>query len=196
MKSKMTGRWLRRSPPFIIGLWVAWIALTLYFGRVGKSADFSVVGQFGDSFGAFSALMGALAAAGALGALSFQLEESARQTFDSNLFSLLSHFTDIVSNTDVQEYMTVVDDQGMSHDKLNREFKGRDALRVMLDELRETLDFANGVTKAQVLSRYNEFYVTWNDDLGHYFRSLYHIFRLIDERCPVDKVFYARIVRA
>lgn len=48
-------------------------------------------------------------------------------------------------------------------------------------------------------SRYKLFYKDFEDDLGHYFRLLYHLYKMIDEKCPSgeeQKYYYAQLVRA
>lgn len=187
--------WVRYSPIAAAVIWLGWLILVLAMAP-DEGERFSSSGQFGDSFGPLAALMSSFAAAGAITALSFQQVESSKRAFESNFFSLLSHFTTIISEIDIQEYRTVLSETGEEIDELNREFRGRDALRVMLDELRTEIDYATFPRKRDIEGSYETFYARWNDDLGHYFRSLYHIFRLINDNCPSDKMFYVRIARA
>jgi hypothetical protein len=111
-------------------------------------------------------------------------------------FATLNYLTQIVSATDVQEYADYQDDNGNVRTELNREFVGRDAFKAMLEDLRERLAYADADTRTPPDLAYKKFYSEWNDDLGHYFRTLYHLFRLIDDRRPRKPMFYARIARA
>ncbi|NOR64013.1 MAG: hypothetical protein GQ535_16200 [Rhodobacteraceae bacterium] len=43
---------------------------------------------------------------------------------------------------------------------------------------------------------YLEFFETHQSDLGHYFRSLYHIFKLVDQTDNIDQRLYTSLVRA
>jgi len=164
-----------------------------------QALPFQISGAFGDSFGGIASLMATLAAAGALIAFVEQRESNSRQNFESNFFSLLSHFQDIVSQIDVERIKTTrigTSAKTKNETHVVRKMEGRDAIRRMLELLRGSLNTTDFKNVKIVCKKYDKFFDKWCDDLGHYFRILYHIFRMIDERCPGDQVYYARLVRA
>jgi len=189
----------------IIFLWGGWLWLVIAYGQhtqiegSGQALPFQISGAFGDSFGGIASFMATLAAAGALMAFVEQRESNARQNFESNFFSLLSHFQDIVNQLDVESIKkttTRTPTKTKTSIHVMRKMEGRDAIRRMLALLREGIDVTDFSNVKIICKKYDLFYAKWADDLGHYFRILYHIIRMIDEKCPGDKIYYTRLVRA
>lgn len=201
-------------------IWAGWAIIVLgykagllpFFGP--QEGSLELAGQFGDAFGALASFMAALAAAAALSAFLRQRSEMASQEFERNFYSLLSNLQLQIAETDIKRFDPAdvrqlrrsfaehkhadihLQDQRAFLIPLT-EIKGRDAFRALLNRLRKYIENPNRFADSKSIHRkYNVFYDQWHDDLGHYFRTLYHIFRVIDEECPGDKMRYARIVRA
>ncbi|HSX54501.1 MAG TPA: putative phage abortive infection protein [Sphingomonas sp.] len=146
--------------------------------------------------------MATLAAMGAFYTFSEQREESRRNQFEQNFNTLLANFQSIARQIDISilTYDLPSDDipeqYWEPYAKEVLKMQGRDALRRLLSILREDLS-PSDFSDSKVVSRvYDGFYDRWMDDLGHYFRCLYHLMRLISESCPKDRFYYSRIVRA
>jgi hypothetical protein len=74
--------------------------------------------------------------------------------------------------------------------------RGKDAFKricdIFLNRLDRTEDQGGG-SYAQV---WTNLYTEYRDDLGHYFRVLYHIIVFTKRACPASPKFYTNIVRA
>lgn len=158
--------------------------------------------------------MAALAAAAAFIAYFRQQRDTSIQEFERNFTILLNNLQLIVSQVDLLRH----DPDSMESlrtklaaGEINRlEFRvrrsvtpyqahlnGRDAIRTMLAILRAQIDGHEKFKDSKEIAKeYEKFYNRWHDDLGHYFRTCYHIFRMIDETCPRDPQRYARMARA
>lgn len=195
------------APWLIVTLWAVWLVGVIIHGAgfdlwPGQNPDFQSSGSFGDSFGSLASLMAAMAAAGALLTLRQQSEANEKQYFDNNFFGLLDHFQSITLSVDAHNFVSEEDEEGNEITTLNYVFHGHDAFRAILDELQRDINVADFSALGCVSYKYKKFYEQWQDDLGHYFRILYHLFKMIDERCPQNKdsldskYYYARLVRA
>lgn len=195
----------------IFGLWLLWLWLLLYGDSSGLFFDketnstFSASGAFGDSFGAIASLMTTIAAVGVYLTFSSESEARKQKTFEENFFSLLRNFESIVAQTRMER--TIRDQQSTfkaTYHKLDRAGKakverthhGRHALAIILYTIRNNLQPDQYKNIKQVARAYNNSFDKYVGSLGHYFRSLYHIYRLIDTKCPKDHEQYSRIVRA
>lgn len=207
---------------FLLALvgWMAWAALILshnagwlpFWGTT--NGDLAAAGQFGDAFGSISSLMAALAAAAALSAFLSQRKEIRAQEFERNLFTLLNNLQIIVSGIDLiradaKEIQKLNDD--LNEGRIDRldfdselhfirsvsKVEGREALRALLAMLRYEINDLEKFRDSKQISRsYEGFYGKWHDDLGNYFRTCYHVYKMIEDNCPDDKYRYARIVRS
>lgn len=193
-------------PILIFLIWLAWLVFMIASNANGlgpfgheNTLDFETAGQFGDTFGVISALMAALAASGAYLAFMEQRNANSIQNFEGNFYSLLNHFQQIVIDIDVESVRKRSRREGnritIDYEVLRR-FEGRDGIRRMLEELRNKFEIDDFKDTKIIARKYEEFYDKWSNDLGHYFRLLYNIYRMIDEKCPSDEKYYARIVRA
>lgn len=164
--------------------------------------DFSVVGQFGDAFGGLSGFMASIAAAGAWYAVALQRAEISRQqtdrkedekrnhqeAFEHNFFQLLQHLTSIVRETEFRN-------GSFGRDEI---FTGKDAFGKMLKALRSSIwfDSSLGSDLKDIEKTYTEFYNNLQDDLGHYFRFLFHIVNYVHASRDVDRGFYMKLLFA
>lgn len=167
------------------------------------SDDPSKWGQFGDYVGgvlnptfSFLALLALLATLGLqireLRISTRELKNSAvalikqndtlrQQAFEATFFQLLRLHNDIVASMEVS---------GLP-------FKGRACLTYYLGDLQSDLNM-NAATKnlERFSTQYNLFYRQHQEALGHYFRLLYNIIKLVKRTDGVDKQFYTNLVRA
>jgi hypothetical protein len=126
-----------------------------------------------------------------------QNETLSKQAFESTFFQLLVLHHDIVKN--------------IVHQVNNASFNGRKYFRRAFEEFigiysgqRRNSGIVDGQTfnpqtdmKAIIIA-YKLFFKEHQDQIGHYFRQLYHIMKFIDDSDlnPEDKYKYARFVRA
>jgi len=191
-------------PWLILGLWVVWFVGVVIHGFgvdlwPGQNPSFTSSGAFGDSFGSLASLMAALAAAGALLTLRQQQAESSRQNFENNFFGLLDHFQSLAQATQAHNWGVEVAEDGSETEFLSHSFHGHQAFRALLDELRQDLRPSDFKYPERVKKKYEKFYEDFQDDLGHYFRLLYHLFKMIADRCDGTderKYYYSQLVRA
>lgn len=198
--------------PIIISMiWTAWTVILFiskegyYAGSSDANANpFAVTGSFGDSFGPVASVMATIAAIAAYLAFTGEQESRSVQNFESNFFTLLSSF----ESTTNQLRMVRFEKRKKQLSKYNykklqttinsdvsREFSGRSSLRIILYLIRNDITPPGYGNIKVVAQHYDEQFDRWVGQLGHYFRTLYHIMRLID-KCPHDKMYYARIIRA
>lgn len=193
-------------PVVIVAMWFAWLIGVLLSGSGvnlfgEKRFDFELVGQFGDSFGSLSGLMASLAASGAWYAVFLQRKALDQQAtdrladdklrrqlaFEQNFFQLLGHLSSIVRETDIVSYRATPDEQTYS---------GKDAFRRLLLVLRNNFRSSSLVGAHFDAQNWDISYRQYQDDLGHYFRSLYHICNYIKSNNDIDRNFYMKYVFA
>lgn len=200
---------LARYIPFaLVGIWLAWLTAVLLAG-LGWNLfgsyrfDFSLPGQFGDAFGSLSGLMASLAAAGAWYAVALQrrqmeeqdvarLEDEAnrrQQAFEQNFFQLLGHLAAIVRETDI------VSERFTSGGMTSKTYMGKDAFRRLISVLRGRMQKISA-SEQHPDEIYMQFYKQFQDDLGHYFRILFHICNYVFVNEEINREFYLKIVFA
>jgi hypothetical protein len=172
-------------------------------------------GTFGDMFGAVNSLFSGLAFAALVYTvllqrreLQLQREELAEtreeikgqklqlaaqnevlrlQSFEQTFFSTLNLLNSIVEN------ITTSTGENAAH--------GRDAIRRLYRNFasaasRDPLGPNIDAQIRQLSERYDVFYSDNGFRVGHYFRTLYNIIKLVENSPAVDKRFYTNIVRA
>lgn len=75
---------------------------------------------------------------------------------------------------------------------LNKNYINNSEIITILDRFYTDFDKMKEITQ----SKYNRFYAYHQIHLGHYYRTLFHIFKFIDRSNVEDKEFYAHLVRA
>ncbi len=175
-------------------------------------------GTFGDMFGSVNALFSGLAFAGVICAILLQMKELSlqrnelkltrdelkgqkmqmelqnktllKQNFENTFFQLLGLHQQILGAIDL------IVRQGSV-------ISGRDCFSKFYDSLKKTWakeiakNIGEGKTKEEVLNLvYLKFNNKHQSEFGHYFRSLYHIIKLIDHSDVEDKRLYTNLVRA
>ncbi len=191
---------------------IVWLGLGYY------ASNQKDPGTFGDMFGGVNALFSGLAFAGLIYAILLQrvelrlqrteLEATRRelegqkeqmaaqvktlkqQVFDNTFFQLLRLHNDIVNAIDLVGDST-------------RITKGRDCFAVFYKRLRKQYENVCNDEKNKHLSdrvrvqeAYQAFYEENQAEIGHYFRSLYNIIKLVKNSDLEDRRLYTNLVRA
>lgn len=177
----------------LAALFVIWgcfvVSSGLGWNPFGRTWDFSNPGAFGDSFGPLSALMASVAALSAIATYRAQSEEldrirqreserdraEAKASFENTFFRLLDHH---------RQNLASIDLDGSGAQRI-----GQDAFRSMV------YMFRNGSASGWSAS-WSRTFDKYQNDLGHYFRFLYHIVRYVHHSDAEDKYFYIQILRA
>lgn len=208
----------------IIAIIVAWalypVWLPFFFNIVStaeKITTTSNLGTFGDSFGALNSLFSGLAFAGIIVSIVLQSKELKetrvdikaqneqfriqnasikRQVFENTFFQLISLHNEIIQSITIEHLQ---DGQG----KFQIE-TGRSAFRALYIEkfgkafFRFELKLA--YDKYEVPTNTNDYYLdfhkVYGDQVGHYFRNIYQILKLIDEEEIENKKLYSNLLRA
>ncbi|EIN6343186.1 putative phage abortive infection protein [Vibrio vulnificus] len=124
-------------------------------------------------------------------ALNSQVEQFNSQRFENTFFNMLTLQNDILNNISFNND-TISPLINMHEESTN----ARAAFSSILRWIRD--DDVEVEGECQSLKHYNEFQVTANQVVGHYFRNLYQIIKFIDESELVEKEKqkYARMLRA
>jgi len=208
-----------------IGWWIGgavaiWFVAVLLQGLASQQsfyivpADFSISGQFGDSFGSLSALMASAAAIGAWKAVSLQNEanielkkrerelriESKLRDFDATFFQLFGVFERLVTNLDLAVEKRYFFSKA-------REAKGKDIFELIVETLDQKIDREN----LSQQEAYESTFTIFENDLAHYLRVVFNLIKRVEEefdKFKLDKDFsdftdlderaygYVRLIRA
>lgn len=205
-------------------VFIAFASLLLLFTlcitlAVGVYADETSRGTFGDMFGFANAVFTGLSFIGLLITISLQrkdlneqryeLQKQAKtlhiQNFENTFFQMLNLFNSIMKSTELSSGGTL--------------YKSRKAFLIISDEVKTELNsYANNpIILARILnakkigikkksldylnihdlnSVYDKIYLKYQDILGHYFRTYYHVIKLIDKTDGIDKSQYISIARS
>jgi len=126
--------------------------------------------------------------------LSFQrkeLKESRqvfeKQQFENTFFGLLNLYKDIVQSIHIEDF-------------IGQTYTGQDFFVKKKDECYDSFQYTNSIFKNRkiAIDTYVNYYTENKEQIAHYFRTLYRIFKTIDTSnfTPKEKMFYAKIVRA
>lgn len=185
----------------IIALWlVFWIFIT----NSGWLNEWNDRGTFGDMFGAINSLFSGLALAGVIYTILLQRIELKQNTtelrgqkeqfiiqnetlfqqkFENTFFQMLNLHHEIVQGSKLTD--------GVEGRKFFNRIQKDVSLRFQ-ERLSQTPNYT-----VDVLSKYYfEIYINYQNVLGHYFRNMYHIVKLVDRSSVSDKKYYTDILRA
>ena len=173
-------------------------------------------GTFGDMFGAVNALFSGLAFATLIYTIHLQRHELRLQrielaqtreelagqklqlaaqnelmraeNFESSFFRVLGVLADIVGTMDI-------------HKSSGPELRGRDCFVFFYNNLGNRYESSpdptnSGFEHAAIRVAYSDFYRRYQGDVGHYFRTLYNLVKLVDRSDIDDKRFYTNLIRA
>ncbi|MUV15285.1 putative phage abortive infection protein [Noviluteimonas gilva] len=202
--------------PVVLMVCIAWIALG-WFALVQHHEE---PGTFGDMFGAANSLLSALAFAaliytillqryelklqrieltetrtelkGQREQMEGQSEQMRTDSFENSFFRVLGVFGDIVASIDlIKRESGVVTTSG------------RDCFGVFYDRLENRYaslrrsGYFEELSDRQIAERaYKHVYTESHGDVGHYFRTLYNLVKLVDRSAVDDKHFYTNLIRA
>jgi hypothetical protein len=188
-------------------LWLIWVVGFVAADLLGIGAGFQAFAQFGDTFGALNALFTALAFAAFWWTgwmqqqelrlqrqeLKNQQEELAstrevfkRQTFETAFFNQLELFRTVSSSIKIGDLTgaNAIEDVGGDLSEVVHDHRG----------------YAPDAIRKALIDRYSDHWYRHHEaQLGPYFRTLYHIFKLIDRQdhmTEAEQVEFANIARA
>lgn len=196
----------------VIVCWLFTPALVIWLS--GQN-DLPSQGQFGDSYGALNALFSGLAFAGLGYAIYLQRQELAetratlksqkhdaeeqlntlsQQRFENTFFELLRLHNEIVNSIELRK----------KSDSTQVIAKGRKCFKIFFDYFlnnsREKIARMPANNESEILKRievaYSNFFESYENDVGHYFRSLYNIVKFVNDKPIQDKRIYTNLVRA
>lgn len=204
----MNGKTALGLATFIFSIWVGWLAYLIF--SVGPlfsdtKSDFSRFGQFGDSFGVLASLMAMLAVIGALYSVHAQNKNYQRQQFESNFYTLLSS----VDRKKKEISVSIIGEsinENLSKDhnyhklkkllrKKEHTYSGTDAVHLMLCRIRDSIGFDGYADTKSVARKYRKV-IESNSTLKNYFRTVYHLYLMLDKSEINNKKFYSRIIRS
>lgn len=196
---------------FIVLVWVFWALFSVQLAHwfVGTIFIPAQAGPWGDSFGGFNALFGALGFAAIVATLLLQMKaierqekDQHRQQFDVTFFNLIGLLRGV---RDEVRFKFSADYRETNASLRDDIFEGRDGLTAAARELNYWLaKDTEEHGKVMPRSRYSQIYRTrvhkrYENSLSPYFRMIYTIFDWIRSD-PVlsdsEKVRYANIVRS
>lgn len=213
---------VRPPAPFVIAVFLAWWAIVAISGGgfgVGGPWDFSVTGQLGDSFGILSSLMASLAAIftyRTLAATRRQTELAELEADNARQATYQAELRAKAERARSDQHLKEQEDREHRRDNEHTFFRllemrnrvlgdlhsgkgelavdGTDAAGRFLQSIKNMK--SNGSAETYQ-SAYKYTYNKNENDLGHYFRTTYHIVRFVDERFADSEAYdYARILRA
>lgn len=198
-----------------LSIFLVWHTFPSWMGNVfdikNSVEQQSLLGTFGDSFGALNTLFSGLAFAGIIVSIFLQSKELSetrgeikaqgnqfklqtqalnRQVFETTLFQLISLHNEILGS------VTVFDYSG------KQQFNGRAAVKeIYLKKFHEgAFRYELGLHENEYPKNINEYYMTfyelYGDQIGHYFRNIYQIINFIDKSEVGNKKFYSNLLRA
>lgn len=172
-------------------------------------------GAFGDKFGFINALFSGLAFAGVIytiylqrAELELQRKEIRQSTFElkgqkesmnfqrfeNKFFQLVKIYFDNLSDLNIN-----IDYLGMQR---KTTLHGREFFKELAIEVgrRYYQNIWDEKTNLDLIFIYNDLYNTYRNELGHYFRNLFNIFKYIDStpelKSDEERSFYTKIIRA
>lgn len=188
----MRGEAARRESlglPALVALLLAvatgiWVALAFAYPDLqSRYLAGSVLGAIGSFFGvlAFAALVYTIVLQKKV------LERLGQQAFETMLIQLIGFHHEIIGE--------------IHYRRSNVIFKGREAIRQLTEMLDDIVNVQQpeevDTPDIRVVRRlYKQFYDLSGAHLAHYFRSLYHIIKYIDQSSDIDARQYTSLVRA
>jgi uncharacterized membrane protein YidH (DUF202 family) len=133
-----------------------------------------------------------------------QEKRTERERFESVFFELLNLHNSIIENIDgpVQVIPSVEEIGKVSYTPGNTIYTGRRFFERLAKQLRKEFkdycarSYVMGNEREKVDVFYKAFFATYQAQLGHYFRNLYHVVAFIDESAVDERRKYLKILRA
>jgi hypothetical protein len=217
--TKSTEPWWRvfTRPPalIVIGAFLLWWLFVIASGgglRILGPWDFSVTGQLGDSFGILSSLMASFAAIFTYQTLTEtrrQAELAEEESAEARAATTRAEMRAKTEKFDSDRRLEEQRSRDLHRDNEQTFFKLIELRNRVLSELRVGKSDIRGSDAAAYFVgqirdygaidsvAYRNVYNDNENDLGHYFRTTYHVVRFADERFNNDDAyFYIRLLRA
>lgn len=157
------------------------------------------VSGFGDSFGVITSVFSGLAFAGVIWTVLSQREELditrnelKTQGFDTSFFQMLRLHNEILGSIDLVKRSP----NGGSDTSSGRDCFVTFRARLTNKYKRIDKEQSDKNEEDKIKAAYSDFWEKGNNELGHYFRFLFNLYRFIDESNGVDKKFYSNLVRS
>lgn len=203
----------------ILFLWVlSWFLIDNYIlsSDLNKLSNEETRGVFGDKFGAINSIFSGLAFAGIIFTILLQRKELSLQRdelkstrdvfekqnemlsqekFENTFFQLLNLYSSIVNSLDLRRKRSSSEVISTGRDCFENFYTTLKSN--LVDQNQRAIEFsvANSTIK-QVIDAYGKFYNTNKSDMSHYFRTLYHIIKFVDQSNVANPKQYTAIVRA
>lgn len=113
-----------------------------------------------------------------------------QQKFENTFFQLLNLFLSIVNSLDLRNPTSKSDVISTGRDCFENFYKK------LQGKLGNNGRIMQNLTVEQVVNAYGKFYDSNKSDMSHYYRTLYHIIKFIDNSSIENKKQYTSIVRA
>ncbi|KFF17784.1 putative phage abortive infection protein [Chryseobacterium sp. JM1] len=195
----------------VLGMWFA-----TYFLLRGRGTE--IRGTFGDMFGSVNAVYSGLAFAGIIITIYLQshelklqreeLKETRQefitqnetlriQRFENTFFQMISLFNSITNNTIIKNSGNVYEGRS-AYTRISDliHHKARNKALVSGNTNDSLADQINNYSTDEILKFYDDEYHTYKAHLAHYYRTFYHIIKLIHNTSDIDKRQYISIARA
>lgn len=190
---------------FVVILW----SLTWLFSFLETETR----GTLGDMFGTLNALFSGLAFVGVVYAILLQREQLRLQRDDNELTrkELLGQKEELGASNKLREHQnfentffqmldvqqSIINSMDIKEGATKTMHSGRDCFRFFARRFNGRLNAKiNAKEDVKLAHLYEELYTEWRSDLGHYFRVLYNLVKLVDNSDVQDKKFYTNIIRA
>jgi len=188
-------------------IFIAIVLLWLINLVVGLQYPTDSRGTFGDMFGSLNALFSGFAFVGVIYAILLQREELKQtskellgqkqeleasnklrehQGFENTFFQILTVLQSIINSMDLTGFRTKAIEKS-----------GRDCFKAFISEYNiEYKQQLHENSPSPYNASYNIIYKRYKSDLGHYYRTLYNLVKLVDQSRVSEKKFYTNIIRA
>jgi hypothetical protein len=130
-------------------------------------------------------------------ALESQIKSTDRQNFESTFFQMLTLHNTIVNSIDLY-YSGRERIPGLDVEKEPRETKGRDCFKQFFQNFEDEYEKLNDLPERERFqAAYDAFWEKRQQDLAHYYRYLYNVFRFVHESKGIeDRGPYVKLLRA
>ncbi len=202
----------------VIALWASYpVWGSLFFDYLNSyevlSKFANSYGTFGDSFGVLNTLFSGLAFTGIIFSIFLQSKELSetrneikaqceqfelqtkvmnKQVFENVFFQMITLHNEIVQSITIDHY----DGMAIFAVKSRGAFKPLYVQKFCQSDFISELDLDERDYPQSFNDYYLKFHDCYGDQIGHYFRNVYQILKLIDSSDVDDKKFYSNIIRS
>lgn len=190
---------------FVLVLWLLIATASFWLAHHSQADAFSDAAQLGDMFGVVNALFSGLAFALLIHSNRVQQEEMrlTKEELEGQKVALENQVSNMSKQVFERTFFELIHVHNNNLNKISHSnHSGGSAIGMIIYNI---FSFTEQIQKSTMnseeainvlTSSYNLNYRSYEQQLGHYFRHLYLIFKFIDEHNDIDHFFYARIIRA